>query len=291
MDVITDARSITLRDGRRLSYAEYGDPEGAPLIVLHGMPGSRILAAVFDERAQHWHLRIIAPERPGCGRSSPLPGGTLIEYPEDIRQLADTLRLAHFVTIGVSGGGPAALACSARLSDRLIATGLVSAIGPTWLPNGMNGMIAANRIMFKLGRFSPFIGSAVLARLIRSSLPSMEKHVEAGTSPSPDISPQVFSVISRDQRESIAQGRHGLAYDFRPVLNPWGIELKKALGKVFVWHGESDNLAPAALAHYLADTIPGCEATFYSGLGHVDTFTKHGDEILQRLAVLASSAA
>lgn len=106
MDAMTDARSITLRDGRRLSYAEYGDPEGAPFIVLHGMPGSRIFAAVFDEQARRWHLRIIAPERPGSGQSSPLPGGTLIEYSEDIRQLADTLRLAHFVAVGVSRAAP-----------------------------------------------------------------------------------------------------------------------------------------------------------------------------------------
>lgn len=155
----------------------------------------------------------------------------------------------------------------------------------------MKGMVAANRIMFRLGRFSPFIGSIVLARLIRSSLPSMEKHVAAGTSPSPDISPLVFSVICRDQRESIVQGRHGLAYDFRTVLKPWGIDLKTDLGKVLVWHGEADNLAPAPLAHYLADNIPGCEAIFYPGLGHVDTFTKHGDGILERLAVLVTSAA
>jgi pimeloyl-ACP methyl ester carboxylesterase len=33
--------TLTLSDGRELSYHEYGDPQGAPMIFNHGLSGSR----------------------------------------------------------------------------------------------------------------------------------------------------------------------------------------------------------------------------------------------------------
>jgi pimeloyl-ACP methyl ester carboxylesterase len=117
---------VTLKDARRLSYAEYGDGEGTPVILLHGMPGSRILGRIFDDVARQRGLRVIAPERPGYGFSSPVPMARLEDYPNDITELSEILGLRRFIIMGVSGGGPAALACASMISDQLIATALVS---------------------------------------------------------------------------------------------------------------------------------------------------------------------
>ena len=51
------ARTVRLGDGRTLAYAEWGDPNGSPVIECHGNPGCRVL--VWDEgvAASHDHHR------------------------------------------------------------------------------------------------------------------------------------------------------------------------------------------------------------------------------------------
>ena len=38
-----------LPDGRRLAYAEWGEPQGTPVFYCHGFPGSRLEARLGDQ--------------------------------------------------------------------------------------------------------------------------------------------------------------------------------------------------------------------------------------------------
>ncbi|EME45891.1 hypothetical protein DOTSEDRAFT_70052 [Dothistroma septosporum NZE10] len=122
--------TVTLSDGRRLGYAEYGQPDGKPIIMLHGMPGSRLEMAWHDEHAKKIGARIIGVDRPGVGWSSPHPGRTLRSFADDVAHLAEHLELEHFAVIGTSGGGPYVMACAAYLpADKLKAVANVCGIG------------------------------------------------------------------------------------------------------------------------------------------------------------------
>ena len=57
--------AMKLPDGRRLAWAEYGDPEGSPLFFHHGIPSSRLVAGPLDGAARRSGVRLIAPDRPG----------------------------------------------------------------------------------------------------------------------------------------------------------------------------------------------------------------------------------
>ncbi|MGE5221452.1 MAG: alpha/beta fold hydrolase [Omnitrophica WOR_2 bacterium] len=274
---------LTLKDGRQVGYAEYGDPGGFPVFGFHGLPGTRLMMKVWDSIAQAAGARLIAPDRPGYGLSSPHPKGNLATYPLDIAEMADAMSLERFSVAGVSGGGPFALACAHELPERLMAAAVVSGIGPLSQPGSMRDMIAPNRLMLGLGRISPGIAGQLLTLMIRSSLPSMEKQAQNGTSPSPDISPEAFAVIAADQKEVVRTGGKGIAFDMKAIWKPWGFRFEDIQTKVYLWHGEADNLAPASLAHYIAGCIPGCEATFYPGEGHADTLIKHGSEVLTKI--------
>src|SRR5581483_9655535 len=94
---------LGLADGRVLGYAEYGDPGGTPLVYLHGFPGSRIAGGVLDEAARAAGVRVLAPDRPGLGLSSPRPGRTLLDLADDVRELADALAIDRFAVVGESG--------------------------------------------------------------------------------------------------------------------------------------------------------------------------------------------
>lgn len=238
---------------------------------------------VWDLVAKSAGARLIAPDRPGCGISSPHPKGTLLGYPLDVVELANSLALERFSVVGVSGGGPFALACAHELPERLKVAAVVSGIGPLSLPGSTRDMIAPNRFMLTLGRVSPGLAGLVLPLMIRSSLPSMEKHVQNGTSPSPDISPEAFAVIAADQSEVVRAGGKGIAFDMKAIWKSWGFRFEDIRTKVYLWHGEADNLAPASLAHYIAGCISDCEAVFFPGEGHADTLIKHGSEIFAKL--------
>jgi pimeloyl-ACP methyl ester carboxylesterase len=277
-------KTITLRDGRVLAYAEYGPETGRPVFGFHGMPGSRYMMKTLEPAALALGVRLIAPERPGYGLSQPDPGADLLAYPGDIAELAQQLKLERFAVLGVSGGGPYALACAAALPQQLSVAAVVSGIGSLRLKGSTHGMQSMNRILFTLGHFSPGLTGLLLPVLLRSSLPSMEAHIRNGTSPVADLSPAVFAIMATDQREAIRGGGRGVSYDMRMLWQPWGFQLEDIRTKVFLWHGEADTLAPAALAHRIAECIPGCEATFYFGEDHTGPLIKHGQEILAKIA-------
>ena len=103
------ARVQRLADGRRIGYAEFGDPHGATVLALHGTPGSRLMFALTDRAARARGLRIIAPERPGYGLSDFRRGTSLAQTADDMTAFADALGLDLLAIIGVSGGGPFAV--------------------------------------------------------------------------------------------------------------------------------------------------------------------------------------
>jgi len=275
-----NGKTLTLKDGRTLGYAEYGVPTGTPIIGFHGMPGSRFVMESVDKAALTCGARLIAPDRPGYGLSQANPRGNLLGYVDDVIELADALQIDRFAVLGVSGGGPYPLACAYRIPQRVTVAALISGIGPLRLPHSTRDMIGPNKIMFTLGRLSPVLAGFLLPRLIRSSLPSMEQHVQSGTSPSTDLSPEVFAIMAADQREAIRRGGQGIVFDMKILWRPWGFQFEDVHTKVYLWHGAADNLAPTLLAHYIADHLPDCEATFYPNEGHTDPLTKHMGEIL-----------
>lgn len=62
--------TVTLPDGRELSYAQTGDPDGDPLLVFHGVPSGRLGAAAVDRVAhEHGCLRTAAVVPP-CPRQA-----------------------------------------------------------------------------------------------------------------------------------------------------------------------------------------------------------------------------
>lgn len=88
--------TLLLPDGRKLGYAEYGSPTGRAVLFVHGHPGSRVEAAHLHDLGVQLEARIIAPDRPGVGWSSPQPDRTLLDYPKDLEHLADHLKLERY---------------------------------------------------------------------------------------------------------------------------------------------------------------------------------------------------
>ena len=126
----TPDHRLKLRDGRWLGYLDFGDPDGAPVILCHGTPGSRLDFLYDEEMLKDLHIRAIVPDRPGYGLSDFQRHRRLLDWPADVEQLADHLGLERFAVLGVSGGGPHAAACAYAIPHRLTRVGLVSSAAP-----------------------------------------------------------------------------------------------------------------------------------------------------------------
>ena len=90
---------LTLPDGRKLGYAQYGSPTGRAIIYCHGLPGSRIEAAGMHDPAIECGARIIAVDRSGFGWSSPHPHRTIADHVKDIQVLTKHLGLQEYAVL------------------------------------------------------------------------------------------------------------------------------------------------------------------------------------------------
>src|ERR1700710_2663108 len=110
-----DTHEIRLPDGRRLAYSDHGT--GPAVLACHGTPDTRLQPAEMIAAAVGERLRLLTPDRPGFGRSDPLPGRTLTDWPADAAALLDALGLDRVAVIGGSGGGPYAIATGVALAE------------------------------------------------------------------------------------------------------------------------------------------------------------------------------
>lgn len=278
-------QTIRLADGRTLGYAEYGDPDGLPLIFFHGTPGSRLMAVPeWDDTSLG--IRVIAPDRPGIGLSDYKPHRTLLDWPQDVRELADALHLNRFVVAGVSGGGPHALACAHTLDESVIRAGVISGASPIESTADLEGMHAANRLAFKLAHRAPlvlrglFAVSAFVAKRKPDAtfgdkqLPAADREIVRD--------PAIRKTLIAEMPESYRQGGRAVADEAVIFMKPWGFRLEDVSVPVLLWHGSEDRNAPLKMAKEMERRLPNCTATYYEGEGHL-YFMKRWPEIAEAL--------
>jgi pimeloyl-ACP methyl ester carboxylesterase len=281
-------QTTTLADGRKLGFAEYGPAQGLPVILFGGASG-RYLKPCGDELLDRVNVRLILVERPGYGLSDHQPNRTLLDWPDDVAQLADHLGLARFAVIAGSQGGPYGAACGYRLADRLSSLTLVSALAPFDVPGLTEGMAPALAMLPKLARYAPFMlrpmqGATVA--FIRRTPEAAVKRLFANLPPGDQVvlqQPELIQTFVRDFPEAYRQGGRGAAHDIYVVCHPWGFQPAEIRAKTFVWQGEADPNVPVVMGRYFAESIPNCTATFVPGAGHMLFYT-HFQAILQQAA-------
>ena len=123
------------------------------MLAIHGTPGSRFMFALTDKAARERGLRIFAPERPGYGLSDFRRKDALVQAADDLRMFADAVGLRRFALIGVSGGGPYAVAAAASMAERVALLALISPVGPIAECQSKIRMSKLHRFIFtRIGR-------------------------------------------------------------------------------------------------------------------------------------------
>lgn len=292
------SQTIILKDGRKLGYAEYGNSKGSVILYFHGHRSSRFEPKMYDFRASLNNIRLIAIDRPGLGLSDFKQDRTILDWPDDVVELADALQIDNFAVLGGSGGGPFAAACAYKIPDKLIACGIVSGLGP--IEFGTEGMAKNNRLELSLAskrvwllKFLFKLQNSYAKRLAKKDRDSLIKifHKRAKDLPEPDR--KIFEdqekilLYLKLMTEPFCQGYQGPFHEAKLLGNPWGFDLKEISpkGKVFLWHGELDPSVPIRMARSVCEAIPNCEGKFYPDEGHLSVAVNHIEEILTTLTL------
>jgi len=283
-DIAENPRTVALEDGRRLGYADCGDPDGDPLVLCHGFPNSRVLGALFDAAAREEGVRILAPDRPGMGASDPDPDRSLTDWPDDLRGLLDALGVGAAPVLGFSGGGPYALAAAALLDDRVPRAGVACGVAP------MASVGLRGRLWYYTARVAPPASKAALWLLGRRALRDPGAFLDAlAEDAAPPDGPLWRGEAGRVVHASMVEStrNHGIDPLVRETAiygRPWGFDLAGIEVPVYLWYGKADALVPPEMGLYLAREIPTAEAHLYPDLGHLSVLDRHERAVVRTLA-------
>lgn len=276
---------LGLSDGRNLCWAEYGDPDGTPVFLFHGNPGSRLAWGAMPGSPFVSGVRIIAPDRPGYGRTDFEPNA-LERWPQDVTELADRLGIDRFAVFGPSGGAPYALACAWRIPERLTAVGVFGAVGPN-TPEAVEGVIPSLKLLWRVARPLRWAVRAqmwVMARLARRhpvKLAMKMRDLELRDEDRAIMDrPDILELFRVDFPEAYRQNGVGSTYD-ATVPASWSIALEEITAEVHLWHAERDPLV-GNMTPYIARRLPHARLHTLAGEGHL-WILDHMPEVIETL--------
>ncbi len=283
----TETQYITLNDGRKLAYSEYGNLEGKPCLYFHGYPGSRLQGSFFSETATKNNIRVIAIDRPGVGRSDFKPNRTLLDWPNDVMELANAIGIDKFSVLGISGGGPYAAACAYKIADSLTSCFIVAGLAPVEF--GTEGMSSSGKTLLKVSGKFPWLLRPLMWLSFRKvqDYQFMVKAYEKQKDiiPVPDKKavddPKIRDMLIKDTQEAFQQGIKGFALDAKLFGQYWGFRLQDISPEfmVHLWHGEQDVNVPVHMGRKASQAIPNCTAKFFPNEGHISLFFSNLDEL------------
>ncbi|MEU7585004.1 alpha/beta hydrolase [Micromonospora sp. NPDC049230] len=269
-------RTVTTPDGRRLAVETSGAPDGPPVFLLHGTPGSRSGPRPRGIVVYRLGVHLVCYDRPGYGDSDRQEGRRVADAAADVAAIADALGIERFAVVGRSGGGPHALACAALLPDRVTRAAVLVGLAPAGAPDldWYAGMAATNvtdygqadedlteltlnlKVRAEEARRDPM----TLLDFLRPQLPDEDIRVVD------DVA--IRRLLTDMYAEALRHGPEGWIDDVLAIRRGWGFDLAGIRAEVRLWHGEQDRFSPVEHSHWLASRIPRAEVQVQPGAAH-----------------------
>jgi pimeloyl-ACP methyl ester carboxylesterase len=275
-------RTLEAADGRTLAFAVWGNPDGFPLLSLHGTPGCRLQRWPREDLYIELGVCLVTHDRAGYGRSDRRPGRRVVDEVGDVRALADELGFDRFGVTGGSGGGPHVLACAALLGDRVVRATCDVGVAPLGAPGLTEDAWVAGMDPENVKEFRQALaGEDVLTRHVEALQGQAEER--AAVDPSTifqdfDLSesdraqlarPEIVQIMRESAFEWAVNGVGGWVDDDLAFVRPWGFDLAAVSVPVLIRYGMSDVLVPPAHGEWLAANVPGSIVKIDEVAGHM----------------------
>ncbi|MFQ5400404.1 MAG: alpha/beta fold hydrolase [Anaerolineae bacterium] len=252
--------------GIRTAYYSAGEPDGRPVVLLHGMSTSAdsFRELMHELAADHW---LIAPDIPGFGYSENTKPYTVPHLVEWLAAFQDALELPPMALVGHSFGG--LLAASFALDYEEDVTGMVL-LAPA--------LLSAESYPDFLKRVGFSLGLVELGSTLSQSRLMVKRQIKV---PFYDPSSQHASVWERRlkdyelARASAAVLRAVAFHNLRP-------HLKRVHQPVRLIWGENDPVVPVSDADELAGLFPHADVHRLAKCGHVPIL-EHRRQVAERV--------
>ena len=284
--------NLRLPDGRSLDVFLDGPETGTPLVFHMGTPCAGLPFAPAVEAMAERGLRFVSFSRPGYGSSTRRAGRAAVDVVEDTAAVLDAIGAEQCYVIGWSGGGPHALACAARLRQRVISVATIGGVAP-YPADGLDwmaGMGAENIEEFG----ASLAGAEELATFLERAASELrvvtpQEVADAFGDLIDDVDRSSLTGAFADWtadvfREALRVGYWGWFDDDIAFTKPWGFQLDEIKVPAFVWQGGHDRMVPFAHGEWLAAHIPGARPRLFEEHGHlslaVESIPRIIDEML-----------
>ena len=283
-----DQRMLDVGDGHSVYMEQCGNPDGVPVIVLHGGPGggcSPAMRRYFDPNL----FRIILFDQRGCGRSRPhasVVANTTWHLVADIELIRETLNIDRWIVFGGSWGATLALIYAQAHPERAAALALRGVFLMTqpeldWFYGGGAGkfwpdlwdrfssmipqderdnhIAAYHRRLFSGDRATEVRFSRAWASW-ENALAAMDSDGMTGESPADHA-----RAFARLENHYFHHG--GFLSEDQQILNPDQMARIADVPGVIV-QGRYDMICPPISAHRLSQMLPKSRLTFIGRAGH-----------------------
>ena len=284
---------LTLPDGRKLAYAEFGQPDGHPVLYFHAAPSSRLEPLfIGDNIFSQLGLRVICPDRPGMGQSDFQSHRGFSDWPKDVVFLADAIGLNRYSVLGVSGGGGYAAVCAAKIPEKL--SKVVIASGAWRIDSkALRSIGFPMNLQWQLAKHAPILLPLMLRIMIKMMSQPPKRNFEQVSAPPNKILPAAdHEVMAQPGRiatnqkvlsEVMRQGSKGPVWDMCLYVREWGFDPAETKIPVTLFHGEEDRNYPLSLVERVVSKLSDAELITYPEDGHISTYVNHFDVIAKAL--------
>lgn len=234
---------VRFKNDGSLSYAEYGDKKGFPILVQHGLIASITDYHLFD-RLIEAGARLICIARPGYGESSAYEMKNMAEWGEIVSSLVDELGLSRFDVLGISSGAPYSYAIGYQLPERVRRLFIFSGT-----PALFDEAVAAHWPY-------PLDKSAGIPELVKMAHELFFTNLSAE------------DLARADIKDTMMNDCFGIAQDLKLRCNDWGFKLEDVSVPVIMQHCRQDGQVPFITAELTSQRLPNCRFEAREQGGH-----------------------
>lgn len=288
---------FTLSDKRLLSYAQYGDPTGFPVIYFHGTPSSRLELEQWphfglDHEAllRQRRLCMIAVERPGMGRSSFHPSGTVLSFAHDVAALLQHLGIEACSVLAWSGGGPYALALAYHLPQVVLQVQIFCGFTRQFDAEVVRHM-KGNKAYFLSAKKAPALLRTLMGLVSKQPLRIPPPRLLTSLKPSDYRyfgNRRLYNIMTDVSiKEACRQGAQGPVYEAALYFQPFGFSLNQVRQPVHYWWGHDDTMVIRLHAEAIEQQVPNGTVHYKEKEGHLSIYVQYFAEVLDMLAASA----